>query len=247
MLKFNKSLIFSTNYSRSIQREHTLPKLYVGSALTLLPGPERILSLEKALLLCRTGLLLLLSLVRGYSLPGSGVIDQSAANALILLTAVSAFEEIAQEPVSLADGLDLIIDDEVVPLSEGFSQSGELCERLAECVNSERKKAGLDSLEISALLQSAAAVRAAELEELYSHTRPDGREWVSIRTDFNIPGRGIGENLNKNLTTPESVITSWMNSADHKTNVLTPDWNLLGVGVHVGSDGTMFWAILFTD
>lgn len=196
---------------------------------------------------CRLSLLLILSAAGVISPPGGNIVDQTIATAVNMTYAASAYADIADELVPMADSEGLYIDDTAVPLSGSFYGFEEFSARLVELVNIERGKAGLSTLTVSELLNTVAEVRAAELEEQYSHTRPDGRDWVTIRSDFNIPGRGAGENLNKNFTTPESCMSSWMNSPDHKTNILMPDWGKLGVGIHEGSDGTLYWAMIFTD
>lgn len=203
--------------------------------------------MDKALTFCRIGLLLLLSAAGVISQPGGNIVDQTIAAAVKITYAASVYADIADEQVPLSDMEELIIDDTTVPLSGSYSGFAEFSAKLIELVNIERGKAGLSILTVSDLLITVAEVRAAELEEQYSHTRPDGRDWVTIRSDFNIPGRGAGENLNKNTATPESCMQSWINSPDHKANILMPEWNKVGVGIHEGSDGTLYWAMVFTD
>ena len=202
--------------------------------------------MDKALLLFKIGLFIMLSAAHALSPLGDGVVEQTLIAVLRIQAAAEASVSISPEDVPLADEA-VIIYDESAPLSEGvFAQAVQIL-MMYELVNSEREKAGLNTLEVSGLLQTAAAARAAELEELYSHTRPDGREWATIRSDFNLPGRGVGENLNKNHADAEAAVKSWMNSEEHKHNTLYPEWNKMGAGVHVGGDGTMYWVILFTD
>jgi len=196
---------------------------------------------------CRISLLFILSATGVISPPGGNIVDKSISTAVKMTYTAGAYIDIAGDLVPLSDGESLFIDDTAVPLSESYAGFAELSARLFELVNIERAKAGLSTLTVSELLQTAAETRASELEALYSHTRPDGRDWSTIRDDFSFPGRGAGENLNKNFTTPESCMTSWMNSSDHKTNILMPDWNRVGIGIHKGSDGTLYWAMVFTD
>lgn len=195
--------------------------------------------MDRTLQFFRVVVLIMLSAAHALVISGDNVSDKSPAQ--------NDLTEIAGEETPLAEGPTIIIDDEPVPLAESAPLFSEYITKLIELANTERNNVGLNSLEVTDLLQTAAAFRAAELEELYEHRRPDGRDWFTIRTDFNIPGRGIGENLNMKSTTPESTMVSWMNSAEHAANLLIPDWNKVGAGVHIGADGTMYWAMLYTD
>jgi uncharacterized protein YkwD len=46
---------------------------------------------------------------------------------------------------------------------------------------------------------------------------------------------------------PELAVEGWMNSPDHRTNIMNKRWNKIGVGIHEGVDGKLYWAQLFTD
>lgn len=98
-------------------------------------------------------------------------------------------------------------------------------------VNDERAKAGLEALSWGTTCEAAANTRAKELIASYSHTRPDGSSW---QTACPIPQTGgmSGENLNAGnaAVSPETVVASWMNSADHRANILNPNFKYLSVG-----------------
>ena len=104
------------------------------------------------------------------------------------------------------------------------------CEVLT-LVNAERTKNGLDSLEWGTTCEAAAAVRARELMSSYSHTRPDGSSW---ETACPLPDSGgsNGENLmaGNAAVSPQTVVAAWMNSPDHRANILSPNFTKLAVG-----------------
>jgi len=136
-----------------------------------------------------------------------------------------------------------------VPLSGFFDldDSSELKQHKAELiklVNAEREKAGLTRLIEMELLHAAATVRAAECELKYSHTRPDGRDFVTVLDDLDLRVRGIGETLDRNPESAEEVVRRWMNSQVHRECILVPNWEKMGVGVHRGSNGTLYWAMV---
>ncbi len=98
-------------------------------------------------------------------------------------------------------------------------------------VNEERAKNGLDALEWGVTCEAAAAVRARELMSNYSHTRPDGSSW---ETACPLPesGGSSGENLmaGNAAVSPQTVVAAWMNSPDHRANILSPNFTKLAVG-----------------
>ena len=113
-------------------------------------------------------------------------------------------------------------------------------------VNVERKKAGLKELSYYNVGQVAGDTRANELTKSFSHTRPDGRDCFSVFTDYGIHAYSMGENIALGHTTPQEVVTGWMNSPGHRANILNPDFTHLIVGVKGDVSGTgAVWVQLF--
>ena len=100
-------------------------------------------------------------------------------------------------------------------------------------VNQERIKNGLESLTWGDTCQEQAQIRANEIITTYSHTRPDGTLWSTVCP---LPDDGgeyfAGENLmaGNSAVSPESVVAAWMNSEDHRANILNPNFTKLSVG-----------------
>lgn len=98
-------------------------------------------------------------------------------------------------------------------------------------VNAERTKNGLPELEWGVTCEAAAAIRARELMTNYAHTRPDGSSW---ETACPLPDSGgsNGENLmaGNAAVSPQTVVAAWMNSPDHRANILSPNFTKLSVG-----------------
>ncbi len=100
-------------------------------------------------------------------------------------------------------------------------------------VNQERIKNGLETLTWGETCQEEAQIRAKEIITSYSHTRPDGSAWSTVCP---LPADGgdyyAGENLmaGNSAVSPESVVAAWMNSPDHRANILNPDFTKLSVG-----------------
>lgn len=129
---------------------------------------------------------------------------------------------------------------------EPGTEENSFAEQVVELVNVEREKAGLQALTLDKQIESAALVRAKEIETLFSHTRPDGRNFSSVLTDNGISFRGSGENIAWGQKTPEEVVTAWMNSEGHRANILNSKYTKIGVGYYENSAGRDFWTQLFT-
>jgi hypothetical protein len=94
-------------------------------------------------------------------------------------------------------------------------------------------------------LNAAAQQRAVEIEAKFSHDRPDGSAWLTVFSEFDVSYTRAGENIAWGHGTPASVVIGWMGSLGHRANILDPDFNRLGVGVHVDAAGRLCWVQLF--
>ena len=119
-------------------------------------------------------------------------------------------------------------------------------EKVLKLVNKERAKAGRKALKLDALLNRTAMVRAKEITKVFSHDRPNGSSCFSILKEIGISYRAAGENIAAGQQTPEEVVNSWMNSDGHRANILSADFEKLGVG-YVKTDGAYkhYWVQLF--
>lgn len=118
-------------------------------------------------------------------------------------------------------------------------------------VNQERVRNGLSKLSWGDSCADAAEVRAQELVELYSHTRPDGSSWSTACEE---PSGGVyteGENLvvGNSAVSPETTVAAWMNSAKHRENILNPAFTKLAVGFYFdpNTQYRTHWSQYFSD
>ena len=111
-------------------------------------------------------------------------------------------------------------------------------------VNKERTARGLSELKMNQKLMYAAMIRAEEISESFSHTRPDGTSCFTIFEDLNIDYYGAGENIAYGYVSPEAVMTGWMNSPGHKANILTGSFTEIGVGCFE-KNGRLYWVQMF--
>lgn len=110
--------------------------------------------------------------------------------------------------------------------------------------NEERAKQGKEGLSTFTSLQKAAGIRAEELTELFSHTRPDGSSCFTALADEKIRYYSAGENIAGGQSNPANVMNAWMNSEGHRANILG-GYKHLGVGHTTGGQWRNNWAQLF--
>ena len=121
-----------------------------------------------------------------------------------------------------------------------------LANEVVRLVNAQRAANGLKALEIDVNVQSAAQVRAKEINTVFSHTRPNGTSCFTALKENNVSYRGAGENIASGQTSAQQVMNSWMNSEGHRANILNSKFTKIGVGVYKTSSGRYCWTQMFT-
>ncbi len=120
--------------------------------------------------------------------------------------------------------------------------------QVVNLINQKRSEAGLPAMEQTAALSAAAQVRAAELEQSFSHDRPNGTSCFTVLTDSQIAYMAAGENIAAGQQTPEEVMNAWMNSDGHRANILSASYAHVGIGIYYSQGGYgIYWVQLFTD
>lgn len=108
-------------------------------------------------------------------------------------------------------------------------------------VNEARLQAGQSALVWSEELYQVAAVRAKEITQLFSHTRPDGSEW------YTASNLARGENLAYGYSMAQAVFDGFMSSEGHKANILRDWFATAGIAVFYGADGVAYWAQIYGE
>ena len=111
-------------------------------------------------------------------------------------------------------------------------------------VNEERAKYGLAALIQDDGAQNVAHVRAKEIVQSFSHTRPDGSSCFTAASDLGVTYRSAGENIAYGYATPAQVVNGWMNSEGHRKNILSASYTKIGVGSY-SANGVMYWSQFF--
>lgn len=104
--------------------------------------------------------------------------------------------------------------------------------------NQIRKAAGRSALQMDAELLEAAMQRAAEIQLIMSHTRPDGTDC------FTASNRMYGENIAAGQRSAQEVTTSWKNSSGHYANMINSNFQSIGIGCFT-QGSTLYWVQCF--
>ncbi len=101
-------------------------------------------------------------------------------------------------------------------------------------VNKARIENGVAPLILDEKLCALAYVRAKEQIEQSGHTRPDGRKYNTVLSDYDYWYRNNGENIviTRGFS-GEFSVECWLNSESHKKNMLKDFWTHTGVGIYV--------------
>lgn len=109
--------------------------------------------------------------------------------------------------------------------------------------NEQRVANGLPELVWRDDLAAVAQVRAIETVTLFSHTRPNGTEWWTVNGNIM-----YGENLARKFSTAAGCVNGWMNSPDHRANILSAgEYGFIscGIAVYEDANGTLYWTQIF--
>jgi uncharacterized protein YkwD len=144
---------------------------------------------------------------------------------------------VAGSPASAADCGP--VNTEVDGLSQATMESSITC-----LVNDERTSHGLQPVAANGDLRQAALSHSTEMvnQGYFEHTSPAGLTFMDRieSTGYMHGARSwtVGENLvwgSGPLSTPQSLVTAWMNSPPHRENLLRPNFREMGVAAVTGT------------
>ena len=82
------------------------------------------------------------------------------------------------------------------------------------------------------------------------HTQKDGTNVFNLINDAGIKWYGAGEIIARNSATDLQgsaayAVQSWMGSSGHRAIIMSTDYNYVGFGLAVASNGRRYWAGVF--
>lgn len=105
-------------------------------------------------------------------------------------------------------------------------------EKLLNLLNSDRAARGLSPLRHDPALSRAARIKAEDMRDrnYFAHESPTYGSMRDMLTRFGVNFRGAGENIAHHATV-EKAQAAFLSSEGHRRNILSPNWERVGVGV----------------
>lgn len=141
---------------------------------------------------------------------------------------LSCREILEEEIIEMLPGID---QEFVIDLGGGETATVvghldyDMANEIFEMLNAYRVENGKAALKTNASLAEGVGIRAPELAQLFSHTRPNGLQWSSVST------AARGENIASKYLTAQSVMDGWKNSPGHNENMLRDTFKSAAIGV----------------
>lgn len=130
----------------------------------------------------------------------------------------------------------------VSPGSVSGSETAPVQRQVLALVNEHRDRAGCDGLTPDRRLITAANRHAAEMARhgYFAHRSLDGRGTAERVSDAGYDWSRYGENIARGQDNPAEVVDGWMNSTEHRENILDCRFEQMGVGLAFDGD-TPYW------
>jgi uncharacterized protein YkwD len=129
-----------------------------------------------------------------------------------------------------------------VTAAQATTAAGET-DTVVSLVNQERDEAGCSPVTVDGRLATAARDHSQDQADMkkMTHTGSDGSTSSERVTRAGYEWRRVGENVAAGTTSPERVMTLWMNSSAHRANILNCAFRHIGVA-RVGGYWTQVFA-----
>jgi uncharacterized protein YkwD len=144
-------------------------------------------------------------------------------------------------------GPEIVLGTQATDTGDG-SNDAVLADQVIEAVNAQRAAHGLPALVKNDKLTAAALGHATLMAEkgFFSHQDPETGSMPWDRaTAAGYSYVMIAENLAAGFPTVDLVVNGWMNSPDHRFNILLPLITETGVAIYRGGPVGIYWVQLF--
>lgn len=112
--------------------------------------------------------------------------------------------------------------------------------------NNYRSLVGVSPLTLDSSLIEAAKVRAREISNSFSHTRPNGSSCFTVLSELGISYGTAGENIAAGYSSSQSVMEGWRSSSGHYQNIISSKFKKIGIGVNIVNN-QYYWVQIFSD
>lgn len=122
----------------------------------------------------------------------------------------------------------------------------DLINEVYEITNNYRSLVGVPSLTLDSSLVEAANIRAKELSDSFSHTRPNGSSCFTVLSELGISYGTAGENIAAGYSSSQSVMEGWRSSSGHYQNIISSKFKKIGIGVNIVNN-QYYWVQIFSN
>lgn len=120
-------------------------------------------------------------------------------------------------------------------------------------INLARQEQGMQPVQLDDKLRSIALSRSQDMvnRSYFSHTTPDGVTFLDMLAEAKVPYKWAGEiiannNYPENETT-EQAYNGFVNSPHHHEIMMSPRYNMVGVGEAMNANGFHYFTVIFTE
>jgi uncharacterized protein YkwD len=119
--------------------------------------------------------------------------------------------------------------------------------QVLKLVNERRAGIGLNDLTLNPVLTQMAEKYATDMIEhgYFAHEDRNGQGPGERAYKEGYVFLSVGENLAAGQETAEQVVNEWMASPEHRDMILGTQWQEVGIGVRLGGEFNVYWAIEF--
>ena len=122
----------------------------------------------------------------------------------------------------------------------------DLINEVYEITNNYRSLVGVSSLTLDSSLVEAASIRAKELSDSFSHTRPNGSSCFTVLSELGISYGTAVENIAAGYSSSQSVMEGWRSSSGHYQNKISSKFKKIGIGVNIVNN-QYYWVQIFSN
>lgn len=136
--------------------------------------------------------------------------------------------------------------------TEGKSQNepqiqhslNEYASTVIKLTNKERRNQSLSELQVSQKLSRVAQKKSQNMQNksYFSHTSPTYGSPFEMMDSFGVTYQSAGENIARGQQSPQEVVDAWMNSAEHRENILNGNFTHIGIGYAANGN---YWTQMF--
>jgi uncharacterized protein YkwD len=116
-------------------------------------------------------------------------------------------------------------------------------QQILALVNRQRQRSGCEPVTIDRRLIDAANRHAADMarRDYFEHSSPNGDRAGERVSESGYRWRWYGENIARGQQSPWDAMDGWMNSPEHRENILDCKLDQMGVGLALDRERTPYW------